>query len=551
MGTIFKLITFDHDHKTSFESEPDFYENNKVIVEEVKKLNPKPLPEDAPRSIAEVNNALGLDEILIEGDILMSLEQAKRHFGLAESTNRAKRQAYQPPDYPNNLWFDGVYYIYDPTLNEKAKDAIKRAIAFWKSNTCITFHEVTDPSQAPYDPVLSFFAADGCWSYIGKNEGNRIQRVSIGYGCESIGTAAHEIAHALGFMHEQSRWDRDQFVKIAMGNVKKGQEHNFDKYSKLYNFNYFNQYDFSGIMHYGDKDFAKDRQKPVIYSLKPEYQMSIGGAEIPTYGDIYEMNWLYQCYALGMWRTLTVKNEVGYGPGLVVDHAYPAHCTWHIKAPKGHRIQFFVSYVGMNARRSLCYHQCYFGGVNIKGLEKTWIPEGMRVCCPAQYNKTLTTESNLLVVQPWNVMEYTNFNLHFRIDDSPLPSTTPPPPLPTPTPEPFTSKQIHDMGKYVVSTYEMTFNDAKTFCAMEGNQLRIQPKKTHNYWIGLRKPQGIRSAYEWIDGSSFDYKNWMKGFPKPSPNEQCVVAIGSSGTKWLGINCYLKMDFVCEKIAAE
>ena len=48
------------------------------------------------------------------------------------------------------------------------------------------------------------------------------QTLSIGRGCEYDGVIIHEIMHALGFYHEQSRSDRDDFVEIMWENIKAG-----------------------------------------------------------------------------------------------------------------------------------------------------------------------------------------------------------------------------------------------------------------------------------------------------------------------------------------
>ena len=40
--------------------------------------------------------------------------------------------------------------------------------------------------------------------------------------CFPQGVAAHEIIHALGFYHEQSRPDRDRHVKVDFNNIKSG-----------------------------------------------------------------------------------------------------------------------------------------------------------------------------------------------------------------------------------------------------------------------------------------------------------------------------------------
>ena len=60
-----------------------------------------------------------------------------------------------------------------------------------------------------------------CYSYVGLI-GGKSQDISIGSGCVHKGIILHELMHALGFYHEQSRYDRDQYVSIDYSNIKSG-----------------------------------------------------------------------------------------------------------------------------------------------------------------------------------------------------------------------------------------------------------------------------------------------------------------------------------------
>lgn len=63
-----------------------------------------------------------------------------------------------------------------------------------------------------------------CYSFVGKVSSPGGQTVSIGSGCAYIDTVEHELLHALGFYHEQSRYDRDDHVSIVWGNIKEGSQ---------------------------------------------------------------------------------------------------------------------------------------------------------------------------------------------------------------------------------------------------------------------------------------------------------------------------------------
>ncbi len=66
-------------------------------------------------------------------------------------------------------------------------------------------------------------------------------------------TIIHELYHALGFWHEQSRPDRDTYIIINSGNIQGGQEFNFllNPVASTYG-----PYDFDSIMHYDKCAFS-------------------------------------------------------------------------------------------------------------------------------------------------------------------------------------------------------------------------------------------------------------------------------------------------------
>ena len=65
-----------------------------------------------------------------------------------------------------------------------------------------------------------------CFSPVGRQYLKKgMQELSIGKGCNSKGIILHELMHALGFWHEQSRSDRQSYLEVLWENINPG-KHN-------------------------------------------------------------------------------------------------------------------------------------------------------------------------------------------------------------------------------------------------------------------------------------------------------------------------------------
>jgi len=141
---------------------------------------------------------------------------------------------------------------------------------------------------------IRFVKKIGCYSPVGRQYRKRgMQELSIGEGCNSKGIIMHELMHALGFWHEQSRSDRDDYLEVFWENIKKGQEHNFNRYKPKQMDSQGGAYDFSSIMHYGNYAFSKNN-KPTMLSVK-DPMLQFGQIEKLSDTDILQLNSIYDC----------------------------------------------------------------------------------------------------------------------------------------------------------------------------------------------------------------------------------------------------------------
>jgi len=103
---------------------------------------------------------------------------------------------------------------------------------------------------------LKFEKESGCWSWVGRTYSSSGQTVSLGSGCVSRRIVKHEVMHALGFFHEQSRPDRGDFVDIIEDNIRSGYVHNFDT-AQVNSLG--SSYDIKSVMHYSGGSWGKSR----------------------------------------------------------------------------------------------------------------------------------------------------------------------------------------------------------------------------------------------------------------------------------------------------
>lgn len=161
-------------------------------------------------------------------------------------------------------WIAGrVPYTFDKLVTEVHQEAFRSATRLWSLRARINFEEMNqEPEQGSFILVKNTEKDNSAdVGMIGGKQGIAISS------WDSPITIAHEIGHALGFVHEHKRPDRDKYVEIVNDNIVTGQEDQFARMdgAKILS----TAYDFSSIMHYGLKDFSKYPDKDTIRVREP------------------------------------------------------------------------------------------------------------------------------------------------------------------------------------------------------------------------------------------------------------------------------------------
>ncbi|XP_036407817.1 high choriolytic enzyme 1-like, partial [Megalops cyprinoides] len=227
---------------------------------------------DITTRILESNN--GSSQMLMEGDLIVSntrnaLNCWHRKCLWRKSSNGLVEVPYTVSD-------DFSYF---------EKWRIEYAMNTFHTRTCIRF--VPRQSQSDY---ISIESKDGCYSYLGRTGGRQVVSLAR-FGCVYNGIIQHELNHALGFYHEHTRSDRDQYVRINWEYVAPYSVYNFQKQDTN---NLNTPYDYSSIMHYGRSAFSTQYGQETITPI-PDPNQPIGQRRNLSDLDIQRINRLYGC----------------------------------------------------------------------------------------------------------------------------------------------------------------------------------------------------------------------------------------------------------------
>jgi len=182
-------------------------------------------------------------------------------------------------------WPLTIPYRIESSIGSSGVRAIGYAIENYHKYTCLRFKKRTNERT-----YVSFYRGGGCSSPVGYRSG-RVNRISLGSGCWHTGIVMHEIGHTIGLYHEQSRPDRDQYVKINFNNVQNGMGYNFNKMTSRSIDSLGTPYDFRSMMHYGSTAFGGGRR--TIETRNPANQRLIGQRGGFSEIDVKQINLMY------------------------------------------------------------------------------------------------------------------------------------------------------------------------------------------------------------------------------------------------------------------
>ncbi|MEZ4752463.1 MAG: M12 family metallopeptidase [Bdellovibrionota bacterium] len=219
---------------------------NSKAKDSAKNLSPKsnePVPPE---------EAIGF---VVDGDL--AIAQGDIILGSVEDGEKVEKGYYKP--FRPRLWESNeIPYHIDEKLPNP--DRVREALDQLESQTALKFI----PFSGQEDALVFVRGSEHCYSYLGRIGGH--QPVQLADTC-SAPAILHEVMHALGFIHEHSRTDRDEYVKVNWDNIDPKFRMQFETVPEiLMDPIKGTPFDYASIMLYPPNAFAKDKNKLTLES---------------------------------------------------------------------------------------------------------------------------------------------------------------------------------------------------------------------------------------------------------------------------------------------
>jgi hypothetical protein len=151
------------------------------------------------------------------------------------------------------FWSNGVVpYVVQPGFSAAGINRLNTDINQYNATTAIRWVPRTTQSDYVVLQPTSY-----CNSYLGRIGGAQPINLERNGNC----AVAHEMGHALGMEHEQSRPDRNSYVVVHYENVQSGQEPQFDIVNGQ---DTSGTYDVHSLMQYDSMAFSKNGQPTIL-----------------------------------------------------------------------------------------------------------------------------------------------------------------------------------------------------------------------------------------------------------------------------------------------
>ncbi|XP_046646395.1 zinc metalloproteinase nas-4-like [Daphnia pulicaria] len=159
----------------------------------------------------------------------------------------ASKNAYLGNKWPNP---SQIPYEIDSTFDAKGRCAIGNAMNAYHKNTCIRF--VPRTNEVDYVQIRRLdITGWSCNSMgLGYYQNYGAHQVNLAPACyaSQTGTTMHELMHRVGFHHEHTRPDRDNYVNVIWANIDSSWQ---SQYAIATGSDLILSYDYGSVMHYG------------------------------------------------------------------------------------------------------------------------------------------------------------------------------------------------------------------------------------------------------------------------------------------------------------